>query len=204
MNFSTNNISPATAYKLLVSTVLPRPIALVVSLDLEGKINAAPFSFFNAMGSEPPVVVLGFEPKGDGTQKDTPNNILATNEFVVNIVNEPLAQQMNICAASLPADESEIDLAELQTLPSIAVAPPRLAASPASFECRLMQDIVLSGGGRIILGEVLHFHLCDDVVSSLDPLRIDLDKLAPISRLSGSLYGRTSDQFEIQRPNGGR
>ena len=194
MNFSTNNISPATAYKLLVSTVLPRPIAFVVSLDLEGKINAAPFSFFNAMGSEPPVVVLGFEPKGDGTQKDTPNNI----------VNEPLAQQMNICAASLPADESEIDLAELQTLPSIAVAPPRLAASPASFECRLMQDIELSGGGRIILGEVLHFHLCDDVVSSLDPLRIDLDKLAPISRLSGSLYGRTSDQFEIQRPTGER
>ena len=171
MNFSSNNISPATAYKLLVSTILPRPIAFVTSLDLEGRTNAAPFSFFNAMGSKPPVVVLGFEPKPDGSQKDTPNNILATSEFVVNIVNEPLAQQMNMCAAS-----------------------------PASFECRLMQDIELSGGGRIILGEVVHFHLCDDVVSTLDPLRIDIDKLAPISRLSGPLYGRVSDQFEIQRP----
>jgi flavin reductase (DIM6/NTAB) family NADH-FMN oxidoreductase RutF len=200
MNFSSNTISPAMAYKLLVSTILPRPIAFVTSLNLDGRINAAPFSFFNAMGSKPPVVVLGFEPKPDGSQKDTPNNILATSEFVVNIVNEPLAQQMNICAASLPADESEIDLAGLQTLPSIEVAPPRLAASPASFECRLVQDIELSGGGRIILGEVLHFHLSDDVVSTIDPLRIDIDKLAPISRLSGPLYGRISDQFEIQRP----
>jgi flavin reductase (DIM6/NTAB) family NADH-FMN oxidoreductase RutF len=199
MNFSSNSISRAIAYKLLVSTILPRPIAFVTSLDLDGKANAAPFSFFNAMGSEPPVVVLGFEPKPDGSQKDTPN-ILATREFVVNIVNEPLAQQMNICAASLPADESEIDLAGLQTLTSIEVAPPRLAASPASFECRLVQDIELSGGGRIILGEVLHFHLSDDVVSTVDPLRIDIDKLAPISRLSGPLYGRISDQFEIRRP----
>ena len=200
MNFSATTISRAMAYKLLVSTVLPRPIAFVTSLDPDGRPNAAPFSFFNAMGSEPPVVVLGFEPKPDGHQKDTPNNILATHEFVVNIINEPLVEQMNICAASLPADESEIDLAGLETLPSIDVAPPRLAASPASFECRLVQDIELSGGGRIILGEVLHFHLSDDVVSTVDPLRIDIDKLAPISRLSGSLYGRISDQFEIRRP----
>ena len=200
MNFSSTSISRATAYKLLVSTILPRPIAFVTTVDVNGKTNAAPFSFFNAMGSAPPVIVLGFEPKADGDQKDTPNNILAMNEFVVNIVNEPLAQQMNICAASLPAEVSEIDVAKLQTLCSIEVAPPRLAASPASFECRLMKDIELSGGGRIILGEVLHFHLSDDVVSGVDPLRVDIDKLAPISRLSGPLYGRISDQFEIQRP----
>lgn len=200
MHFAADNITPAMAYKLLSSTILPRPIAFVTSLNVDGRANAAPFSFFNAMGYEPPVVVIGFTPQPDGSLKDTPNNILETKEFVVNLVDEPLAAQMNICAATLPADVDEIALADLDTMPSLGVRPPRLTASPVSFECKYFDDMKLSGGGRIIVGEVIHFHIQDEVVSNLDPLRIDLDKLMPISRLSGSKYGRITDQFEIERP----
>ncbi len=200
MHFASENISAATAYKLLSSTILPRPIAFVTSMNSNGEANAAPYSFFNAMGSEPPVVVVGFQPNADGSQKDTPNNIMETREFVVNLVDEPLAAQMNICAATLPADVDEIALAKLETRPSIGVKPPRLKASPVSLECKYFSDTPLPGGGRIIIGEVLHFHLDDKVIASLDPLRIDIDALAPISRLTGSKYGRITDQFEIVRP----
>ena len=200
MHFSSKDISPNTAYKLLVSTVLPRPIAFVTSINANGRLNAAPFSFFNAMGSEPPVVVLGFQPNADGSQKDTPNNILETKEFVVNIVDEPLAPQMNMCAGALPADVDEIALAGLETVPSIGITPPRLKASPVSLECKFMNDMPLKGGGRIIAGEVIHFHVRDNIITSLDPLRIDIDKLAPISRLNGPMYGRITDQFKIARP----
>ena len=200
MHFASENITPATAYKLLSSTILPRPIAFVTSQSAGGQLNAAPFSFFNAMGYEPPVLVLGFTPQPDGSQKDTPNNILETKEFVVNLVDEPLAEQMNICAASVPPGVNEIDLAKLETVPSLDIAPPRLKAAPVSFECRYFNDMSLSGGGRIIVGEVIHFHIQDELIAETDPLRIDLDKLAPISRLSGSKYGRVTDQFEIQRP----
>ena len=200
MHFSSSSISPGTAYKLLVSTVLPRPIAFVTTVNSAGQVNAAPFSFFNAMGSQPPVVVLGFEPKADGSQKDTPNNILATGEFVVNLVDEPMAAQMNVCAASLAPDVDEAALANLETTGSIEVTPPRLRSSPVNLECKLIQDTELSGGGRIILGEVLHFHVSDRLIVQTDPLRIDIDRLAPIARLSGPLYGRITDQFQIQRP----
>ena len=200
MHFSSSKIDSNTAYKLLVSTVLPRPIAFVTTVNEAGQVNAAPFSFFNAMGSEPPVVVLGFEPKTDGTQKDTPNNILATQEFVVNLVDEPLAVQMNMCAAALAADVDETHYAGLETVASIAVAAPRLQASPVSLECKLLQHTALHGGGRIVIGEVLHFHVDDSIIVSVEPLRIDLASFAPISRLSGSLYGRVTDTFEIRRP----
>jgi flavin reductase (DIM6/NTAB) family NADH-FMN oxidoreductase RutF len=107
---------------------------------------------------------------------------------------------MNICAATLPADVDEIELANLDIIPSLEIRPPRLKAAPVSFECKYFNDMPLAGGGRIIVGEVIHFHIKDEVVSSLDPLRIDLDKLMPISRLSGFKYGRITDQFEIKRP----
>lgn len=200
MHFSSADITPNMAYKLLVSTVLPRPIAFVTSVNKAGQYNAAPFSFFNAMGSAPPVIVLGFQPNADGVQKDTPNNILTTQEFVVNIVDEPLAAQMNMAAAAVPPDIDEIKLAGLETIPSLDVAPPRIAASPVSMECKLLNEMRLEGGGCIIVGEVIHFHLRDNIITGLDPLRVDINKLAPISRLNGAKYGRITDQFEIQRP----
>lgn len=200
MHFSSSDITSATAYKLLVSTILPRPIAFVTTVSNTGIPNAAPFSFFNAMGSNPPVVALGFEPKQNGQSKDTTNNILETKEFVVNLVDEQLAGQMNQCAADLKPDIDELELAKIDTLSSIDVAPPRILASPVSMECQLYNSMKLEGGGQIIVGRVLHFHIRDNIVTSLNPLRINLEKIAPISRLSGPHYGRVNDIFSISRP----
>ncbi|MGJ8560482.1 MAG: flavin reductase family protein [Litorimonas sp.] len=198
--FSAADISSSTAYRLLTSTIVPRPIAFVTTIDTEGCVNAAPFSFFNAVGSNPPTLVLGFEPNSDGSQKDTPNNIVATGEFVINLVDRALADQMSAAAASLPPGVNEAEHVGLDTIPSVTVTPPRLAASPVSMECRLTHNNSLSGGGRIILGEVLEFHLRETLIESVEPLRIDLDKLDAISRLSGPNYGTTKDRFSIQRP----
>ena len=200
MHYSSEDIPASLAYKLLASTIIPRPIALVTSVNKAGDVNAAPFSFFNAMGIKPPVVVLGFVPNADGRDKDTPRNILETGEFVVHIVDEPLAKQMNMTAATVPSEVDETQLAALQTTPSLAIAPPRLQAAPVGMECRLYNDMELKGGGRIIVGEVIHFHLRDDIIIGTDPLRIDIDKLAPISRLTGAKYARITDQFELVRP----
>ncbi len=200
MHFSAKDISSDMAYKLLVSTILPRPIAFVTTVNSDGQPNGAPFSFFNAMGSDPPVIVLGFQPHDDGTQKDTPNNIISTSEFVVNIVDEPLADQMNICASIVPSDVDELELSKLKTIPSIGIAPPRIVDSPTSMECKYMHDILLDGGGRIIVGEVIHFHVCDELITGFDPFRIDINKRSPISRLNGAMYGRITDQFELKRP----
>jgi flavin reductase (DIM6/NTAB) family NADH-FMN oxidoreductase RutF len=177
-----SDISPEVAYRLLTSTIVPRPIAFVTTVDTQGRINAAPFSFFNAVGSNPPTVVLGFTPNTDGSQKDTPNNILATGEFVVNLVDRALAEQMSAASAALPPGVSEIEHAGLGTTPSIT------------------HDNPLSGGGRVILGEVVEFHIRDALIESVDPLRINLDQLGAISRLSGPDYGTTRERFSIQRP----
>jgi flavin reductase (DIM6/NTAB) family NADH-FMN oxidoreductase RutF len=195
-----SDISPEVAYRLLTSTIVPRPIAFVTTVDTQGRINAAPFSFFNAVGSNPPTVVLGFTPNTDGSQKDTPNNILATGEFVVNLVDRALAEQMSAASAALPPGVSEIEHAGLGTTPSITVTPPRITASPVAMECRLTHDNPLSGGGRVILGEVVEFHIRDALIESVDPLRINLDQLGAISRLSGPDYGTTRERFSIQRP----
>lgn len=198
--FSAADMSKNDAYRLLTSTIVPRPIAFVTTVDAQGRTNAAPFSFFNAVGSAPPTLVLGFEPNADGTQKDTPNNIIATGEFVVNLVGRALAERMSAAAASLPPGHSEIEHVGLDILPSVTVAPPRLAAASVSMECRLTHNNPLSGGGRVILGEVVEFHIRDALIESLDPLRIDLDQLDAISRLSGPHYGTIKDRFSIQRP----
>lgn len=198
--FSAADMSKNDAYRLLTSTIVPRPIAFVTTVDAQGRTNAAPFSFFNAVGSAPPTLVLGFEPNADGTQKDTPNNIIATGEFVVNLVDRALAERMSAAAASLPPGHSEIEHVGLDILPSVTVTPPRLAAASVSMECRLTHNNPLSGGGRVILGEVVEFHIRDALIENLDPLRIDLDQLDAISRLSGPHYGTIKDRFSIQRP----
>lgn len=200
MHFSSADLPRALAYKLLVSTVIPRPIAFVTSVSGSGVLNAAPYSFFNAMGSAPPVVAIGFEPTAEEGVKDTPSNILETGEFVVNIVDEAMAYQMNQAAATLPPDVDEIALAGLETVASLEVKAPRLKATPMAMECRLLDKTELAGGGVIIIGEVLHFHLRDEAVTSIDPLRIDIDEVAPIARLNGPHYARITDKFSIKRP----
>src|SRR3954462_9752382 len=137
MHFDLAEIGETNAYKLLISTVVPRPIALATTVDKSGRGNAAPFSFFNAVSSRPPVVVLGINGAGPGgsSYKDTEQNIRDTGEFVVNLVDEAIAERMNICAVDSPTEMGELDIAVLGAVPSVGVKPPRIAESPVSFEC---------------------------------------------------------------------
>ena len=207
MHFDLAAIPVSDAYKLLVSTVVPRPIALVTTVDAAGRVNAAPFSFFNAVSSVPPVVVLGISPgdpgaagggAGDG-YKDTERNIRDTGEFVVNLVDEAIAERMNICAVDFPTAIGELEKAELHPLPSIGIRPPRVAESPVSFECQRITGLSLGAGSTLEVGRVIHIHIRDDLV---DPERyyVATDKMRLIGRMHGrGWYARTSDLFLMER-----
>jgi flavin reductase (DIM6/NTAB) family NADH-FMN oxidoreductase RutF len=193
---------PLDIYRLLISSVTPRPIAWVTSVDREGRINLAPFSFFNAFGADPPVVVFGPNRKKDGSKKDTLANIEATGEFVINAAVAKLAEQMNLSSKELPYGESEIELTGLSVVPSRKVKPPRLAESPLHMECVLRQ--VVSIGDRqlsanLVIGEVVQFHVDDSLLDEQG--RIDPRKAQTIGRLGGNSYCHTSDLFEMQRPS---
>ncbi len=198
MRFAFAELSPPERYKLLGGLVVPRPIALVTTRDRDGRANAAPFSFFNVVAEEPPLVVLGLGVHARGGAKDTTNNIRDGGEFVVNLVDEPLAAAMNLCAIDLPPEVSEIDLAGLELLPSEAVAPGRIAAAPVSMECRRYVTLQPGAERYIVLGEVLVLHVKDGIVDPVR-LRIDRDAYAPIGRLFGGGYVRTHDRFEMPR-----
>src|SRR6202040_2777577 len=145
MHFDLARIAQSDAYKLLVSTVVPRPIALATTVDSAGNVNAAPFSFFNAVSSVPPVVVLGISPgdsAGDGW-KDTERNIRDTGEFVVNLVDEAIAERMNVCDVAFPTGVNELEMAGLHPLPAAEVKPPLIAEAPVSFECRRITGLSL-------------------------------------------------------------
>lgn len=187
------------AYTILAGLVTPRPIALTTTLDEHGRLNAAPFSFFNVLGDSPPIVGLCPGDRAPGVPKDTARNIRLTQEFVVNLVDEALAEAMNLCAASLPPGEDETRHAGLATLPSTSVNPPRLAASPASLECRSI-GIFEIGANRLVIGEVLRVHARDGI---LDPgtWLVNPARYHPIGRMqSPHWYCRTRDQFEMRRP----
>src|SRR6202035_4763575 len=161
MHFDLARIAQSDAYKLLVSTVVPRPIALATTVDSAGNVNAAPFSFFNAVSSVPPVVVLGISPgdsAGDGW-KDTERNIRETGEFVVNLVDEALAERMNICDVPFPTGINELEMAGLHPLDSAGVKPPRIAEAPVSFECQRITGLSLGAGAMMEVGRVIHIHI---------------------------------------------
>jgi flavin reductase (DIM6/NTAB) family NADH-FMN oxidoreductase RutF len=201
MHFDLAQIPTADAYKLMVSTVVPRPIALATTVDGNGRVNAAPSSFFNAVSSVPPVVVLGISPgaaNGDG-YKDTERNIRDSGEFVVNLVDEALAEQMNICAVDFPAGTGELDKAALTPVPSVGVRPPRIAQSPVSFECSRITGLSLGPRSTLEVGRVIHIHIRDDLV---DPVKtyVHTEKMRLIGRMHGrGWYARTSDLFLMDR-----
>jgi flavin reductase (DIM6/NTAB) family NADH-FMN oxidoreductase RutF len=187
------------AYALLSSLVTPRPIAWVTTLGLDGVVNAAPFSFFNMLGANPPIV--GFCPgdREDGTPKDTARNVRQTHEFVVNLVDENVAEAMNRTAASLPYGVSELESAGLTTAPSSVVKPPRIAESPASLECAEWGTLQI-GGNRLVIGLVKRLHVRDEL---FDPQtqRIRNEHFHVIGRMaSPNGYCRTRDHFELKRP----
>jgi len=200
MLFDFAAIPPRECYKLLVSTVTPRPIAWIVSQNLKGQLNAAPFSFFNAFSGDPPVVGVGIGSHEPGRAKDTRRNIRETREFVVNLVSEEVAEAMNITAIEFEASVNELAEAQLKTLPSVRVKPPRIAISPVSMECALMQIVDLGPDNGLVLGRVVAMHVRDDMV--LDPAKnyIDTPKLKLIGRMHGTgWYARTSDLFKMDR-----
>ena len=187
-------------YNLLVSTIVPRPIAWIVSQDSHGHLNAAPFSFFNAFAGDPPVVGIGIGSHDPGRPKDTRHNIRETGQFVVNLVSEEAAEIMNITAIEFERHISEPHEAGLTTVPSVHVKPPRIAESPVSMECELLQIIDLGPEQSLVLGRVLAMHVRDAAV--IDPAKhhIDTPKLKLIGRMHGSgWYARTTDLFKMDR-----
>ena len=188
-------------YRLLVDVVTPRPIAWVTTIDLEGRVNLAPFSFFNVFGANPPVVVFSPTLRRDGSKKDTLRNVESIGEFVLNAAVEPLSEALNESSRELPPGESEVEVAGLTLLPSRKVRPPRIAEAPAHMECRVLQILPIGEGplaANLVIGEVLVMHIDD---SLFDPQgRVDPKKLRTIARMGGDLFCRTSDLFEMKRP----
>jgi flavin reductase (DIM6/NTAB) family NADH-FMN oxidoreductase RutF len=192
---------PLDVYRLLISVVNPRPIAWVTSVDVEGRVNLAPFSFFNCFGAEPPVVVFAPNRKRDNSQKDTLNNVEATREFVVNAAVADLAQEVNLSSKELPPGESEVALVGLSVLPSAKVKPPRLAESPVNLECRLRQIVHIGDSplsANLVIGEVVLIHVAERVLDERG--RVDPRKLRTIARLGGDYYCHSSDLFQMKRP----
>jgi flavin reductase (DIM6/NTAB) family NADH-FMN oxidoreductase RutF len=190
----------AKAYGLLASLVTPRPIALVTTLSTDGRVNAAPFSFFNLMGANPPICAFAPGDREDGTPKDTARNIRSTHEFVVNLVDESIASAMNECAASLPFGENELIRAGLTAAPSSLVKPPRIMEAPASLECFEWGTLQI-GGNRLVIGLIKRLHLRDELFDAAKQ-RINTAKLLTIGRMaSPHWYCRTGDRFEMKRPD---
>jgi flavin reductase (DIM6/NTAB) family NADH-FMN oxidoreductase RutF len=192
------DLSPHDRYKLLCAVVTPRPIALVTTLDANGAVNAAPFSFFNVFSEDPPLVVLGLQHKADRTPKDTTRNIHRTGEFVVQMVDEALASAMNDCAIDFPAGDSEVIATGLATLPSVDVKVPRLAAAPFALECRRSVALAFGPGRELLVGEVLRVHAREGLVD-VSNMYVDFTAYRPIGRLFGNLYSYQREIFAMDR-----
>ena len=199
--FDFETMPPAERYRIAVNTVVPRPIGWVSSLGETGVVNVAPFSFFNIFCDDPVLVVLGLMSRGPGL-KDTPANILRNGEFVVQLVPERLAEAMNITCADLPPDISEADVAGLRLVPSTKVRAPRLADSPAAFECKVVQTIANGERGVLVVSKVVQAHLSRAILSGpADRPHIDTDAMGLIARMHGrGFYARTTDLFDMPRP----
>lgn len=200
MEFDLALLPPGDGYRLLSGVVVPRPIAFVTTVDAEGRVNAAPYSFFNLLGSDPPLVGIGIGDRPGGAPKDTVRNIAQTGGFVVNLVDEALAERMNIAAVDFPPGVSELVQAGLTPAPSAKVAAPRVAESPVHLECRHVETRRI-GNNNVVLGEVVHLHVRDGLVAAgSDRPVVDTPALHLIGRMhGGGWYVRTSDRFDLER-----
>lgn len=202
MEFDLTHNPGDLAYRLLSSLVLPRPIAWITSLNENGLVNLAPFSFFNLMGDDPPIVALGIGPGGAGTDglKDTARNIRRSREFVIHMVPDHLLESMNITGADFPVGESEADAAGLVLTKSTAVSAPRLEAAPAALECRLEQVIEI-GNTHVTLGRVVHLHLNDEFYEP-ETRSVLTGRMGLVGRMHGrGWYARTTDLRDLPRRN---
>ena len=195
------NHDPRSIYKLMIGSIVPRPIAFVSSISADGIRNLAPFSFFAGVSADPPVICFcPMVRSSDGKKKDTLQNIESTREFVVNVVSEELVGQMNLCSGEYPPDVDEFELSRLTPVESDLVRPPRVGEARVSMECKLRQIISVSEkplGASIVLGEILRFHVQDAL---FDNFKIDPDQLRAVGRMGGPTYTRTRDRFNLERP----
>ena len=206
MKLDATQLSTADRYRILSGCVTPRPIAFVSTMSPEGKVNLAPFSFFNGVSADPMAVMFSPLVKKDGTEKDTVRNCRpaaegGTGEFVLNFVVEGYVQKMAACAEMLPYGDSEFEFAGLEAAASEVVKPPRVAASPISFECRTLQVVRLNPGvpmsGCLVIGEVVYIHAHEGVIDG--KMHVSQEALRTVGRLGGPLYCRTQDQFAMKR-----
>ncbi|UUZ95151.1 flavin reductase family protein [Paenibacillus sp. P25] len=191
------------AYKLLIGSVVPRPIAFVSTVDPEGRCNLAPFSFFTGICAEPMMVCFAPMIRGtDGNKKDTLLNIEATGEFVINVVGEEIAAQMNDCAIEFAPGVDEFEQAGLTKIASDSVDPPRVKECSIHLECKLHQIVSFGeqpGAGSLVIGRVVLLHVNDELYENG---KINTGKLRPIGRLAGQAFTRAvSDTFELERRN---
>ena len=199
MTFDLLALKPSERYRILASFVTPRPIAWITTQDSEGKLNAAPFSFFNVFGSNPPIVAFAPGNKNRHTPKDTARNIRETGEFIVHMVDEPLGKAMITTSATLPHGESELDNLPLTTLPSEKIAVPRIAEAPVALECTEHSTIEI-GSNRLVIGIVHFVHIRDGLTDEKGYLKHGV--FHPLGRMaSPDWYTRTGDQFKIPRPD---
>jgi flavin reductase (DIM6/NTAB) family NADH-FMN oxidoreductase RutF len=196
LEFDFAELSSENRYTLLTGLIVPRPIALVSSVSLDGTRNAAPFSFFNMMGADPAVIVLGINPRAN-LPKDSFRNIVDTGEFVVNVVSVALAEKANACSADFTPDVDEFTATGLTAAPSRLVKPPRIAEAPASLECRLLQTVPITAKRSIVLGEIVYAHVMDGLLKGH---RIDQTQLDAIGRMGGAEYALTRERISIARP----
>jgi len=197
MQIDPNGLEERDQYKLMTGSIVPRPIALVTTLGPQGP-NAAPFSLFNMVGTAPPLLMFSVGNQGNGNEKDTIQNLRYLPEFVVHICNEAIAERMNICSTDFPTGINELDKAGLTPIPSIKVRPPRIKEAPVQMECRLIKIVDFGTRHHVAFGEVVLFHFHDGIVN--ERYHVDVARLNPIGRLSGSLYTKVSDRFRMDRP----
>jgi flavin reductase (DIM6/NTAB) family NADH-FMN oxidoreductase RutF len=200
VHFDFANLSARERYKLLIGTVIPRPVAFVTTVDREGRANAGPFSFFNVLTHDPPIVAIGVENYADGRFKDTSRNIRDTEEFTVHICDDAMVEQMEICAIKFGPEVDELQEAGLTTVQGTMVGSPRILEAPAALECRRYMTLELGRAREIILGEVVGLFVREDAVDPTN-LHIDQLKMDAVGRLGGHSYARTRDQFEIKTPS---
>lgn len=200
MQFDPNEMDQKSIYKILTGTIIPRPIGWISSISEDGILNLAPFSYFNAVGDDPPHIMFSAS-RANNAIKDTLKNVLETKQFVANMVTENLVEQMNMTAHPIPSHESEFELAGLTPIASSKVKPPRIKESPIAMECELVHHYTLEdnkfGGSTIIIGRVVFFHIDEAIL--LDDFKINLDAYKPVARLAGANYSKLGELFSIKR-----
>lgn len=201
---SMEHLSTMQKYWLITGSVGPRPIALVTSLDSQGRCNAAPYSAFNYMGEDPPLFAIAVDHYGEeshrpGEMKDTLKNIIERGEFVVNMVDEQIVERMVLCGTDFPSHISEAEAVGFALAPSRQVQVPRIAEAPIAWECRLYKVLDFSTQRSIVFGEIVAMYFREDLIDE-ERLRVRVEKFAPVGRLGGPNYVRSTDRLRLPVP----